>query len=97
MSCSVGCRCSSDLVLLWLWLWPAPAGPIHLLAWELPYAMGMAKKDQKKKSFGFFDFPFYSLCTLFSFILFLLVILDLVYSFFFFVVSKGANLGYDLR
>ena len=44
----------SDLVLLWLWLWlwlwprlaaVAPTGP---LAWEPPYAMGVAVKSKNK-------------------------------------------------
>ena len=48
MSCGVGRRHSLDPALLWLWHRPeatAPAGP---LAWESPYAMGAALKDQKK-------------------------------------------------
>ena len=51
MSCGVGHRCGSDLALLWLWCRPAATAPIRLLAWEPPYAMGVAlKKDQKKKN-----------------------------------------------
>ena len=42
VSCSVGHRQCSDLVLLWLWRRPAAAGLIWLLAWELPYATGVA-------------------------------------------------------
>ena len=49
MSCSVGHRQSSDLVLLWLWHRLATVAPIRPLAWELPYAMGVARKRQKKK------------------------------------------------
>ena len=51
MSWGVGHRCSLDPELLWLWL--AAAAPIQLLAWELPYATGVAlksKKEKKKKS-----------------------------------------------
>ena len=36
-----------DLALLWCRL--ATAAPIGPLAWEPPYAMGAAVKDQKKK------------------------------------------------
>ena len=43
-SCSVG-----HLVLLWLWCRPAAVVLICLLAWELPYASGVALKLQKKK------------------------------------------------
>ena len=46
MSCSVGCRHSSDLALLWLWLCPASAAPIWPLAWELLYATGVALKSK---------------------------------------------------
>ena len=40
--------------LAWLWLWPRPAvaDPILPLAWESPYAAGVAlkkSKDKKKK------------------------------------------------
>ena len=47
VSCGVGCRCGSDLVLLWLWYRLAAAALIQPLAWELPYAMGMALKKKK--------------------------------------------------
>ena len=46
MSCSVGHRRGSDLMLLWLWCRLA-ADPFGPLAWELPYAMGKALKRQK--------------------------------------------------
>ena len=49
----VGRRRSSDLALLWLWCRPAARGLIRSLAWELPYAMGVAlkrTKDQKKQT-----------------------------------------------
>ena len=48
MSCGVGCRGGSDLVLLWLWCRPAAAALIQPLAWELPYASGAALKIKKK-------------------------------------------------
>ena len=52
LSCDVGRGCSSDLALLWLWYRPAATVLIQLLAWEPPYASGVAlkrHKDQKKK------------------------------------------------
>ena len=49
MSCGVGCRCGSDLVLLWLWHRPAATALIGPLAWEPPYAMDVALKRQKTK------------------------------------------------
>ena len=42
----------NDPALLWLWCRPAAAAPIRPLAWEPPYAVGVAlekpKKDHKK-------------------------------------------------
>ena len=52
MSCSIGPRCGLDLVWMWLWLWCRQAAPIHLLAWEPPYATGAAKKQKEKKKDG---------------------------------------------
>ena len=49
MSCVVGCRCGLDLVLLWLWHRLTAVAPIQTLAWEPPYALGVALKKQKKK------------------------------------------------
>ena len=49
VSCGVGSRCSSDSTLLWLWCRPADAAPIRPLAWELPYAAGVALKRKKKR------------------------------------------------
>ena len=46
MSCGIGCRCSSDLVLLWLWL--VATALIWPLAWEPPYAAGAALKQTNK-------------------------------------------------
>ena len=46
MSCGMGHRHGSDLVLLWLW--PAAIAPI---AWELPYAAGTVLKKEKEKKF----------------------------------------------
>ena len=50
MSCGVGRRCASDLVLLWLWCRPAATALIGPLAWELAYATGAALKTPKKIS-----------------------------------------------
>ena len=49
MSYGVGHRRSSDVVLLWLWRRLAAVVPIGPLAWERPYAAGMALKSKKKK------------------------------------------------
>ena len=49
MSCGVGHRHSSDLVLLWLWHRLALAALIRSLAWELPLASGAAPKKQTKQ------------------------------------------------
>ena len=38
-----------DPMLLWLWCRPAAEAPIRPLAWEPPYATGVALKRQKKK------------------------------------------------
>ena len=56
MSCDVGHRCGSDPALLWLWRRPTATAPIQPLAWEPPYAVGVAqengKKTKKKKKMG---------------------------------------------
>lgn len=49
VSCGAGHRHGSDPMLLWLWLWPAAITLIRPLAWELPYAVGMALKSKKTK------------------------------------------------
>ena len=53
MSCGVGLRHSSDLVLLWLWYGPVAIALIQPLAWEPPHAAGVALKrpPPKKKMF----------------------------------------------
>ena len=48
-SCDVSHRCGSDLALLWLWLKPTATAPISPIAWELPYAVDVALKRQKRK------------------------------------------------
>ena len=58
MRCGVGRRCGSDPELLWLWCWPVAMAPIRPLAWESPYAKGVAlekakrQKKEKKKGGG---------------------------------------------
>ena len=49
MSCGIGRRRGSDLVLLWLWHRPAATAPVQPLAWEPPYAVGMALENTKNK------------------------------------------------
>ena len=47
MSCGIGHRHGSDLVLLWHR--PAAVALIRPLAWEFPYSTGTALKKPKKK------------------------------------------------
>ena len=54
MSCGVGCRCGLDPVLLWCR--PAATALIRPLAWEPPYATGVALKRQETKK-KFSDLP----------------------------------------
>ena len=49
MSCGVGHRCSSDLVLLWLWWRPAAVAPIGPLTWEPPHVVGGGRGPKKEK------------------------------------------------
>ena len=49
MSTGVGCRLGLDPALLWLWCRLAATAPIQPLAWEPPYASGMALIRQKIK------------------------------------------------
>ena len=49
MGCGTGHRHGSDPALLWLWYGPAATALIRPLAWEPPYAAGMALKLKKKK------------------------------------------------
>ena len=50
VSCGVGHRLDSDLALLWFWHRPAATGPIRPLAWEPPYATGVApEKTERQK------------------------------------------------
>jgi len=49
VTCGIDRRRGSDLVLLWLWPRLVATALIRLLAWEPPYAVGMALKRQKDK------------------------------------------------
>ena len=49
LKCGVGHRHGLDLAVLGLWHRPAPTALIRPLAWEPPYAMGVALKRQKNK------------------------------------------------
>ena len=49
MSCGIGHRRGSDLVLLWLWRRPVAIALIRPLAWEPSYAVGAAIEKAKKK------------------------------------------------
>ena len=48
VSSGVGCTCSSDPALLWLCCRLAAVAPVWPLAWEPPYAMGVALKSKNK-------------------------------------------------
>ena len=48
MSCGVGRRRDLDPALLWLWCRPVATDPIRPLAWQPPYATGVAPKKGKK-------------------------------------------------
>ena len=52
VSCGVGRRCGLDRMLLWLWHRPAAVALIQSLAWELPYAAGVALKSRGKNVEG---------------------------------------------
>ena len=65
MSYGVGRRHGLDLALLWLWRRLAATAPIRPLAWEPPYATGVAlkrtkktKKKKKKKKLKSHSHPF---------------------------------------
>ena len=46
--------CVEDMAQIWRWLWlgrgPAAVAPIRPLAWEPPYAMGVALKKDKRQT-----------------------------------------------
>ena len=47
MSCGVGHRRGLEPALLWLWHRPATVSPIGPVAWEPPYAAGVALKNKQ--------------------------------------------------
>ena len=47
LSCGVGGRSGSDPTLLWLWHRPVDTALIQPLAWELPYAEGVALQNKQ--------------------------------------------------
>ena len=76
MSCGVRRKHGSDPTLLWLWCRPAAIALIRPLAWEPPYAAGVAlektKRQKKKKnllhllpvmSWAFHTFPMHFRAT----------------------------------
>ena len=42
-------QCVKDPALLWLWHRPAATAPIRSLAWEPPYAAGVAQEMAKRQ------------------------------------------------
>ena len=48
MSCDVGRKLGSDLMLLWVWWRPAAVAPIGSLAWEPPYGTFAALKTKQQ-------------------------------------------------
>ena len=66
MSCGVSHRLGSDPTLLWLWRRPVATAPFGPLAWEPPYAEGVAQemaKRQKKESFIQYVIPLITVIT----------------------------------
>ena len=47
LGCAVGLRRGSDPALLWLWWRLAATAPIRPLAWESPFAAGVALEKTK--------------------------------------------------
>jgi len=84
VSCGVGHRCGSDLVLLWLWRRPAATALIPPpLAWESPYATSapIKRKEKKKRNkdrmnaMDFSDFKYNYFISLIKCYFFLLILL----------------------
>ena len=50
VSFGVGCRRGSDLALLWLWCRLAAVVPVRALAWESPYAVGVALEKKESRT-----------------------------------------------
>ena len=54
IQCCLGHRCGSDPALLWPWHRLVATALIGLLAWEPPYAMGVALQREKDKKNSFY-------------------------------------------
>ena len=92
MSCGVGRRHSSDLLLLWLWCRPAAVALIRPLAREPPYAMGVALKSNKikiNKTYPQDHFRQISLCSNYV----CLVYFDVVWALFAYREGDGTQGG----
>ena len=50
MSCGIGRRLGLDPTLLWLWSRLVATVPIRSLAWEPPYAEGVAQEMAKRQT-----------------------------------------------
>ena len=50
MSCGVGLRCGLDPMLLWLWHRLVATALFGPLAWEPPYALGVALKKNNNNT-----------------------------------------------
>ena len=66
-SCCVSHRCNLDPMLLWLRCRPAATAPIWNLAWEIPYAVGVAIKTNKQSKNGCYCATIKALTRLVSF------------------------------
>ena len=60
VSCGVGCRRGSEPALLWLWHRPVAIAPIGPLAWEPPYAMGVAQEMAKRQKKNYIELAMYN-------------------------------------
>ena len=58
MNCGVGCRHSLDPASLWLCYRLAAVAAVRPLAWELPYAAGVALKSRKTEKQKNLDLSF---------------------------------------
>ena len=54
LNCGVGLRLGSDPALLWLWCRPATIAPIGPLAWESPYVVSAALKNNPPQIYMYF-------------------------------------------
>ena len=96
MSCGGGCRRGSDPMLLWLWHRPEAATPIRPLAWEPPYAAGVAlEKARKNKTKNcFWSSPELLVCFI-SISVFFKILLYFPLTFFFKSVVKKSVISFS--